>query len=380
VLVTTGLLLLTGLQFAFLGPSLIARLTNANLAGRRDVVGGMLRMQRRFVPVAGLASAYVIGLAWWSGLLDDRLAILCGFAALAGMATLQREFFRTVLLAYRRPLAVLKSDAVYVALLVVGALTAAATPQPAVVAVLTLALATLVGGAMLGLMVWRHEGWNIDGAPGILREIAPVGAWAVFGAGVHWAFNQGYTYVVAGVLDIQAVAAIAATRLLLMPVNLLSQGVSQITLPTVSTWLRDHGVSKVFERLVLLCAAVCGLAVCYCAVLWVARDLVFDHVLKRQIAHRDLLLGLWSAVFIVTALRDQLAHLLTATGRLRELSSVTFASAVLAIAVTYFATLRVGTGGAVAGILAGELANVLGIVAISVRQSRRIPALCASIP
>jgi O-antigen/teichoic acid export membrane protein len=371
VLVTTTMLLLSGAQFAYLGPSLVNRLTNSDLSGRRDIVGGMLREQRRLLPLPAIAAAILTTILWWSGAIENSIAALMGAAILAALATLQREFFRMVLMAYRRPLDVLKADSVYVALLVGGVSLASLAPLPAATAVLALALATLVGGTLLGRAVWRHEGWNIDGAQGILREIAPVGAWAVSGGAAHWAFSQGYTFVVATTLSVTAVAAIASTRLLLIPINLLSQGISQIMLPTVSQWLRNHGAPRVLERLALFCGGVGALAVLYCAVMWMMRDWIFTHLMHRQIEHSDALLLLWSAIFVLMAIRDQMAHLLVARTKLRELSTITLASATLSLALTYAATLHYGVEGALVGVLAGELFNVLGIIVMSALESRR---------
>ena len=84
-------------------------------------------------------------------------------------------------------------------------------------------------------------------------------------------------------------AAIAATRLLLMPVNLLSQGISQMMLPTASQWLNDHSARRVFRRLLLFCAAAALASIGYCVVMWLMRDWIFSHVLKKQIEHLSLI-------------------------------------------------------------------------------------------
>ncbi|HUN94003.1 MAG TPA: oligosaccharide flippase family protein [Burkholderiaceae bacterium] len=371
VLVTTAMLLLGGLQFSYLGPTLIIRLANRDLAGRRDAVGGMLREQRKWIPVAGGAAAYLDGVLWWSGVLDDQIALMVAAAILAAMATMQREFFRMVLLAYRRPLDVLKADAAYVVLLVGGAFASSLTPVPGIAAVLTLAFATLVGGLILGRLLKRHEGWNLDGERHILREIAPIGGWALMGSAVHWLFSQGYNYVVVGILDARAVALVASMRLLMMPVNLMSQGISQILLPTASHWLRDHGPARLLQRLTIVAASVCALALVYSAIVWEMREWIFDEVLRRHDAHQGRILLLWSAVFVLMALRDQLAHFLTVRAQMKQLSSMTLVSAAISLMTTYAATVFLGVSGAVIGVLVGELINVLGIAVMATLQSRR---------
>ena len=371
VLATTALLLLASLQGAYLGPALIIRLTRYDLAGRRDLIGGMLREQQRLIPVVGGVAAAASLVLWSFGLIELQLVALVCTTILAAMAVLYREFFRMVLLAFRRPHDVLRADLLYVTLLVSGALLATLSPLPAATAVLTLGIAAACGGVLLRRALWRHEGWEIKGAPGILREFASVGLWSVFGCGVHWAFSQGYTYVVAGTLDVQAVAAIAATRLLLMPVNLLSQGISQMMLPTASQWLNDHSARRVFRRLLLFCAAAALASIGYCVVMWLMRDWIFSHVLKKQIEHRDALLLLWCVIFVLMVLRDQMGHLLLARVRMQLMSTMTLFCALLSLAISYVAMLRFGVAGALVGVLVGELLNVIGIAVMSHVESRR---------
>jgi O-antigen/teichoic acid export membrane protein len=71
-------------------------------------------------------------------------------------------------------------------------------------------------------------------------------------------------------------------------------------------------------------------------------------------------------------LRDQIAHLLVARGRLRQLSSVTFAAAIVSLAVIYEATLHLGAFGALVGVFLGEFLNLLGVIALSVREAAPI--------
>jgi O-antigen/teichoic acid export membrane protein len=267
---------------------------------------------------------------------------------------------------------VIRSDSIYVILIVVGAMLATLSPLPAATAVITLGLAAAAGALVLSRALKRHDPWNIEGARGVLREFAPVGSWSVFGAAVQWAFSQGYTYLVAGILGVQAVAAIAATRLLLMPVSLLSSGLFQIMLPTAVGWMHVHGARRVFHRLILFCAAVGLMTLCYCAVMWELRDWIFNEILKKQFEQRDQLLALWCVVFLLIVLREQLVCILVARSRFPQLSSLTACSAVLSLATGYAAMPRLGAVGGLLGVIAGEAINVVGIVLLTRAESRRL--------
>lgn len=374
VLVTVTLLLLNGLQVAFIQPSMVVRLAQGDARARRDLIGGLYRAQRRFILGAGGLALLLTAALAAGGLLGRPLALLLAAAILAAAATLYREFFRMVLQCLRRPIDVLLCDAVYVVLLTGGAYLATYATLPAAAASLTLALAAMVGGSLLARALWRHEPWNIGGAPTIVRDIAPLGAWSVSGAAVHWGFSQGYTYLVAGLLDVQAVAALAATRLLLMPVNLLSTGISQMMLPTASQWLHEHGAHKLFRRLLLFCLALSGAVLFYEALMWMLRDWLFTNVLKKQFAERDPLLLLWCLIFLAMMLRDQLAHLLVVRGRMRAMSTLTLGSAVLALTTSYLAIRQMGASGALIGVLTGEVVNVGGIAILAwIERNRPVP-------
>lgn len=370
-LASGAILLLTSLQNAFFNPPLAIRLTKLDAVRRRELVGGLYREQRRVAPALGAIGIVVALLLWFFGVLDADTGPLVLVTVVAAVVVLHREYFRMVLFAHRSPHDVLRVDIVYVTLLVSGVLLATFTARPAVFAIVTLTFAALVAGILLSRTQRQREPWNIDGAPGILRDIAPLAAWSVSGAAIHWSFSQGYMYVVAGTLDIGAVAALAATRLLLMPVNLLSTGIGPLMLPLTSGWLNEHNPGFVLRRLALMAAALATATVCYFAVLWELRDWIFAVLLKKQFAQGDTLLILWTLTFLVMAVRGQLAWLLAAQGRFRFLTTLTAVSASIGLAASYFGMLQFGVAGAVAGILVGEIIGATGIASRSIHVALR---------
>ncbi len=368
VLIITAVQLLTGLQLAFIQPSLVRCLAAADRTARREFVGGAYREQRRRLLMLAAAATFLALILWYLKVLDAVTAPVVFAAIFAALATLYREYFRMVLLAYRIPLQALKVDVFYVAMLCVGAYMATTTSVPAVTAALTLGLSAAVGGWLLSRMVWRHEGWDIDGAPQVFAEMVPLGKWAVAGAGIHWTFAQGFIYIVAGTLGVSAVASISATRLLLSPVNLMASGLGSMTFPTVSRWLQYRPVREVFRRLSWLAAGIAGLGALYVVVMWFSRDWIFTYVTKGQFDHRDTLLMLWSAVFLLMAVRDQMLFLPAACGHYRIMAWLTLATAIFSLVTCYVCMLLFGVVGALVGVLAGEAFNILGFISLSLRE------------
>jgi len=106
-------------------------------------------------------------------------------------------------------------------------------------------------------------------------------------------------------------------------------------------------------------------------VMWFFRDWIFAHVTKGQFEHRDTLLLLWSVVFLFMAVRDQMLFLPAACGQYRIMAWLTLATAIFSL-VTCYACMRLfGVVGALVGVLAGEAFNVMGFIALSLREIAR---------
>jgi hypothetical protein len=377
VLGTTALMLASGLQSSFIAAPMVNRLTHGDPQQRADLVGGLFREQRFFMRVCGAVIIGCAGELWLAGVLDRQSGPLAIATTLAAVAVLNREFFRAVLLAYRRPQDVLPADLGYVAALVATASLAIMTPLPGVAAILGLGLAAVLGGWLLQRKLNRLEPYNIHGSPGILRSFVPVGTWSMLGSGIHWAFNQGYTYLIAGTLGVPAVAAVSATRLLMMPVNLVSTGMGSVMMPLAARWLHDRGPASVMRRLTAITLGLATLALVYFGVMWVLRDFIFGTLLHKHFADRDHLLKLWVGVFLLILCRDQMIWLLAVRERFRDLAVLTAFSAALALVASYFAMLRMGVSGALVGIMAGEILQVAGILVLSFREARTVRARTA---
>jgi O-antigen/teichoic acid export membrane protein len=370
VLIFATVGLVTSLQGSFIGPPMVIRLTKANREERADLIGGLSRDQARLLPLLALAPILFGLVLQFRGVLTFPLAMTLLGGSAATITSLRRNFLRSVLFAYRRPNDVLSADTLYSVLLIAGAYAATFTALPAATAAVTMSIASVLGSFILARSLWRHESWNVNAPIGMLREIAPLGAWSAFGSAAHWLFSQGYNYFVAGTLGVAAVAALAATRLLAMPVNLLSTGVASLMLPMVSGWMQHFKAPKVFMRLALASAGLAALAALYLLMMWLAREWIFGDILKKQFPDRDLLLQLWCVISIVMLFRDQLLHFLVARAQFRLTSMVTLISTVLSITSSVILMHHIGAPGALVGLLAGELFNVGGIIFFSVRDAR----------
>jgi O-antigen/teichoic acid export membrane protein len=212
-----------------------------------------------------------------------------------------------------------------------------------------------------------------------VRDIVHIGGWGVGGAAIYWAATQGYSYIVAGSLGVAAVAALAGTRLIMMPVNLLSTGIVSIVAPTSSEWLRTRGPMICFKRLSLVALGMACIALCYIPFMWVLRNWIFGTVLHKVFPSRDNLILFWGAIFTVSCLRDQLGLYLMMRGRTRTLTLIAACSAAVSLSATLAAMQLFGLPGALAGLLLGEITNASCTLWISWLDARKSQAEYASV-
>jgi O-antigen/teichoic acid export membrane protein len=372
ILVTNAILLLTQLQNAYIQPSVVFRVTDetGDARSRGVFIGGLYREQRQLFLWAALATLAVAVVAAVLGYMSWQLLLIVIAGIAAALFALFREFFRIVLLAHRRPNDVLRGDVVYVLILICGTLVASVMPHAAAITAAFLAAAGLVGGLRQRRYLAAVEAWDPQGSPQVLRQIFSVGLWAAVGAGIHWAFAYGYNYIVAGALSVSSIAAIAATRQLIMPVNLISTGIGTFMFPTVAAWLQRTAARVVFIRLAMLSAGLILMCSVWLVIAWIFRDWIFEVILKKEFEQRDSLMILWFAIAIAIVLRDQLAYLLYARAKFLALSNITLISAVVSLTFAYFALRKVGQVGALYGVLVGELIGVAGIVWLSMLELR----------
>jgi O-antigen/teichoic acid export membrane protein len=369
VLAFNAMMLATTLQGTFINTPLVAMLPTMDDRTRSQWLGSLLHDQRRWAAGAAIVAIVATGIALFTGALPAEAGPICAAAIVLILAALYREYYRGILIMLRRPHPVLGADAVYVVGLIAGGLLAAQSPWAATVALLAAAISAVIGGTLLR----RVLGETVDhsAAPGRLRDIARTGIWAAAGGVIYWLFNQGYSFLTVLTLDVNAVAAVAAARLLLMPVNLLVTGVQKQLMPMASSWLHEHGARTALKRLSAFSLALGLGAAVYVAIAWVLRDWIFVDLMHKDFANRDTLLALWSAIFLIMALREPAMLVSVLRQRFRILAATAGVCSVFALAISYVCMQAYGAVGAPLGILAGEVAYFFIAIALALVEVRR---------
>lgn len=369
ILAFNTMMLLTTLQGTFIGTPMVIRLPGLDQAARRQWMGSLLRDQK-WLGAAGGALALVVALAGWAmGLFDGESTLVVVAAIGLVLAALYREYLRGILLMYHRPQQVLGADAIYVAVLLAGCALAVRTPVAAAGALLAGTMAALACASVLRLVLANDI--ERGAAPGRLREIARMGFWAASGGVIYWLFNQGYNFLTAATLDLAAVAALAASRLTLMPINLLLAGMQKQLTPLASDWMHGMGARRTLRRLMLFSLALALFTLLYGAVIWLLRDWIFLDLMRKDFPQRDLLLVLWIGLFVLMVIREPIMMVPLLRQRFRALSAATLVCALIALAISYVGMLQLGPVGAVIGILTGEACYGLAVIVMAWREVRR---------
>ena len=372
MLFTNGLLLAVALENAWVGPFVVNHAIRQERMLHVRFLGDLYAEQRRWLLSAVIAAIVLTLLLTAAGAYPQYSAEVTVFGLVAALAVLDREYFRIALLAHQQAERVLRADIVYVAVVLAGAMLATLTPWPVLVAITGNGVAAAIGSLLMRRQLRAHIPWQIGRADGgAQRQFASSGMWSLSGAGIHWLFAQSYSYLVTAVLGVAAVAALGATRLLMMPINLLSSGIRSQMMPVTSRWLMQHGASRVLARLIAIAMGMATVALSYFAVMWLVRDWLFEVVLKKQFAQRDEMLLLWSAIFLLMVIRDQLIYLPLIRSRFRALSLLTLACALASIAVSYVAMRHYGQIGALFGTLSGEVLNLAAVCTLCWLEVRR---------
>jgi len=271
---------------------MVTRLARFDLTARRDLIGGLYREQRRLLPIAATLTAIVIAALCATG----ALSLQTGLLLLAALRRCWRPCTGIIphgAAGLSPPTDVFRADALYVCLLVAGAVCATFAPAPATVAAATLGGAAIIGALPLTRALWRHEAWNIEGrgASCWKSRPSPSGRPPVRRS---TGLQPGLNYLVAGTLSVAAVAAVGRHA----PDDDAHQ-------PAVHRHLHadaaDHrGVAAAspaqegIPALVLFAIAVALLSMIYSRRNVLLRDWIFDHLLHKHFPQRDLLLRLWS--------------------------------------------------------------------------------------
>lgn len=363
VLVQSTLMLVASAHGAWLMGPLAVLAPRLPADERWVTIGAVKRTHRRWLKGMALALVALPAAGYLVGLLNGLIAAIVAAGIVATWMALRREYLRSVLLIYSRPQKLLRADVVYALALLCGVGAAVLIGKWVVVgAVCALVVAAWAGAGDAHRSLDVDPGWRDGEAALIWPDIRALGFWSALGSTIYWFLGQSYSYVLAAGIDLRAVANVNASRVLMMPMFVLTIGVASLLGPSAATWYGQMGLRRLVRRLLVFLLVVGTVEAAYFAIVWIARDWLVVDVLHKQIADRDRLFILWAVVAFIALVRDFLQCALTATGHFRSLAWQVGISAVVAMLIMWFGIAWWGAAAALIGQIVGELLNLAGIL------------------
>jgi len=393
VLAQATILLLTVAQGSILSGPLYVLAPKKTAEECRNMIGAIDYAQRRLLRWIAIPAFLVPPAGYLLGFWDSHLMLVGVVGVLASWNTLLREYNRVVLLTYRRSKILLRVDAVYVVMLIIGATLAILAPRDVVIsgltiplsaavwAVLALALAAGIGSSYARRLLSSDPGWTgkVDVMP-FWREMRPLALWSAIGSGIYWLFSQSYNYVIAAQIGLEAVADVNATRILLMPAILITVGVKGLLIPSAAGWLVEIGIARLLKRLAVFVLGIAVLDLIYFGFIWYFRHPVTEDLMHRKIGDLDLLLLLWLGVALLGLARDILQSALQALERFKIVAVLTGFGAIVSLSIMWFGLKYWGAPGTLIGQIVGESLILIGTVLLALQSHARAKRAGAALP
>jgi O-antigen/teichoic acid export membrane protein len=283
---------------------------------------------------------------------------LAAAAALASIGTWLREFQRSVWLLEERNAQALAGDAVFATLTAVG-ITAWWRWRGTVTTtsvLFVIGIAALIPG-MIGMAK------RVSGQADPLRSTAAVlyehGKWTLPGTAVIWGQNSGYAYLVSLMVDTSAVATLATARLFVMPVLLLLTAWGRIYVPRAGTLIAQRATGEVRRLALRGIVMLLALSLPYFVGLAAFFALGGMALLSAKYQGIGPYVALWSGFAAIAVVRSAASNALLAYQAFRDLFSFAIVAAVVSLALVVALIPVAGIGGAVAGLVTGELILVV---------------------
>ncbi len=321
------------------------------------------------MPGALIASAIAAGILvvvepgigrWWQAVPIISIVLL---------PQLLRDFFRSQEYAHLSPDIALRRDGVFavVAILSVVILSYLGSIRALPAFVVLGIAAACVSFGPAGHSLGQGLNWSVTA--GAYRSSWGCSCWALLGALTSWAQSYAYVYIPYALSGAQEVGYLAAARLMIMPVSLLSQSWSNLYRPLASRHLAQRQ-ERAARKLFRLSSAILGtILVLYTSLVLFALNVLPARVLPQRYVGVDRYLLLWAGVVLLQIVRSNLSSLLQAQLAFRSLAIYGAVVAAVSVGVTVVLVHLLGSIGSLVGLSLGELLLTLGL-ALQLRQRR----------
>jgi O-antigen/teichoic acid export membrane protein len=227
------------------------------------------------------------------------------------------------------------------------------------------ALLCLAGGCAMGSIIGlvqskQRFSFRLIDAKAALKETSPYAWWALIGVIISTIQSQSYVYLLSIMTNLSETAEINAAKMFLMPIGLLSAGISRIFLPKGSELLNHgDGFKRLMKLTAITIAALLLLSIIYCASLSVFFKQIILLTIGNKYASITQYFLLWSGIFIAQVIRTPLMLALLVFKKFKYTAMVGAVSAAVTLTVSFLGMKSLGGKSMLVGMLVGEVTGFL---------------------
>lgn len=375
VLIGSALLAVSGAQAALICTPLAITAPTLTKDAQAALIHTLLLKQFKI----WLPLALVFGIGILLAVFLKKVAIMMALAMLAGvvstLALLFRDYLRQIVFIKALSHWLLLIDGLFIAVqLSVIAVVVFYINLPLPWAVAALGMAGLLSAGLAYRVIGARHGWSTQDYPQALTQSWQLGRWTLTGSLITWLHTQGFYYLLAAILSVSAVAQVAAARMLLMPVNLMLGGINGQLLPIAAKWYQNEGQRSLVKKLSAITAGIVTLALVYFGFLVLFKEFIIVTVLKQSVAALQTIIASWALVFLLVIFRQMAMMVLLVQKKVAIITYLSLLSTPVSLLCAWWAISHFGPMASVWGILAGELIDLCGILAVICYQWRSLPS------
>lgn len=188
-----------------------------------------------------------------------------------------------------------------------------------------------------------------------VSELWKNGHWNFWGTVVNWLQNYGFLYLLSHIKNIEEVAGISATRLLLMPIAMVFTGIGSYFRPRGTKLYATGQQHTIWNILKIVTISMLAGSIFYIILVWINRDLIELILFKKQFRHFDFFIGLWAIIFLTQILITNIETLLLISGDFRQLFILGLINASISLIFGYIGIQLLEAPGSLIGLIIAKI-------------------------
>lgn len=303
--------------------------------------------------ILGLAGLFIVFILYSLGLSAEE-SLIASSLCVGSFGVLNREFLRSYFFAEEEPLRVLKLD-FYYGLIYAGLILVSYLLIGISVPLIIFFMGLASGFDSLILNKRLKFNFNLQSIKEGYLENWQISKWSLIGITVTHLQGYSYLYVVGGLLGSNAVADVSASRLLLLPIGLITNGWGNVIRPYGAKLREQNQLKKFFKNLVLAGVSFPVLILIISILLYFSSEFLLNNIFTSEYQSVFDYLFYWALLFSVGFLRANASYGLQVVKKFRSLALFNGATMIFTITLAFILTSQFQIKGALVASLCGEI-------------------------